>query len=92
VEGIGGPASARGVGIIASGIVTGNYVNSQIGMEMGQGSTVIGNTVSAGPFPVAIVGCPSNVTNNTFVNIAGFGETLVLDGNGCNNTNNVVAP
>jgi hypothetical protein len=92
VEGFGGPVNARGIGISATGIVTGNYVGSQIGMEIGQGSTVIGNTVSAGPLPVADVSCPSNVTNNTFVNTAGFGSNLTLRGDGCNNTNNVVQP
>ncbi len=70
--------------------VTGNYAfgNRSTGMVVGQGSTVIGNTVtdtfeSTGLF----VNCPSNVTNNTAVN--NQGENLVLNGNGCNNTNNV---
>jgi hypothetical protein len=81
-----------GTGIAATGIVTGNYVtNSKItGIEIGQGSTVIGNTVTntnRNPGVGLLVSCPSNVTNNTAVDNAG--GNLVLDGTGCNNTNNV---
>jgi hypothetical protein len=81
-----------GVGISAIGIVTGNYViDSRLGeYQIGQGSTVIGNTaIGAASFPARFgfsVSCPSNVTDNTAVNNA---ENLVLDGAGCNNTNNV---
>jgi hypothetical protein len=59
-------------------------------MEIGLGSTVIGNNVtSTGGFPGIglLVACPSNVTNNTAVN--NQGQNLVLNGNGCTNTNNV---
>jgi hypothetical protein len=80
------------VGISATGIVTGNYAfgNRSMGMAVGQGSTVIGNTVTDtfGIFGIGLsVACPSNVTDNTVVNNAG--GNLVLNGNGCNNTNNV---
>jgi hypothetical protein len=79
-------------GISATGIVTGNYAigNRVMGMEVGQGSTVIGNTVTDtfGIFGIGLsVACPSNVTDNTVVNDGG--GNLVLNGNGCNNTNNV---
>jgi hypothetical protein len=80
------------VGIIATGVVSGNYAfgNRGTGMTVGQGSTVIGNTVTdTGGFPGQglVVSCPSNVTNNTAVNNPG--GNLVLNGQGCNNTNNV---
>jgi hypothetical protein len=79
------------VGISATGTVTGNYVtDNNTGMSIGQGSTVIGNTATNnsvfGGVGIA-VDCPSNVTDNTAVNNAG--GNLVLNGNGCNNTNNV---
>jgi hypothetical protein len=86
----GGPG--QGVGILATGIVTDNYVNETrlFGIGIGQGSTVIGNT-STNSFDPGIgisVDCPSNVTNNTAVN--NRSANLILNGNGCNNTNNVV--
>jgi hypothetical protein len=81
-------------GISATGIVSGNYVfnTRNFGIVVGQGSTVIGNTVTD-TFGVDMgigleVTCPSNVTNNTVVNSEGQ-KNLVLVGNGCNNTNNV---
>jgi hypothetical protein len=79
-------------GISATGLVSGNYVfmTRSLGMEIGQGSTVIGNTVTGtSEFPGIglLVDCPSNVTNNTAVN--NQGQNLVLNGAGCNNTNNV---
>jgi hypothetical protein len=80
-----------GEGISATGIVSGNYVSSsRLGMVIGQGSTVIGNTVTGSGsaiHPGLSVECPSNVTNNTAVNNSG--QNLVLNGDGCNNTNNV---
>jgi hypothetical protein len=63
-------------------------------MAIGLGSTVIGNTavnngsveLPDGGFGIT-VDCPSNVTDNTAVgNPRG---NLVLNGSGCNNTNNV---
>jgi hypothetical protein len=80
------------VGISATGIVNGNYVfnDRSFGIEVGEGSTVIGNTVTGtGGFPAIglLVDCPSNVTNNTAVNNPG--GNIVLNGNGCNDTNNV---
>jgi hypothetical protein len=80
-----------GTGISASGIVTGNYVTAYrfAGFEIGQGSTVTGNTaLSTGSLlNVGIsVSCPSNVTDNTAINNE---INLQLRGTGCNNTNNV---
>jgi hypothetical protein len=61
-----------------------------IGISVGQGSTVIGNTATNNLDlgPGISVDCPSNVTDNTAVNNGPNGN-LVLNGNGCNNTNNV---
>jgi hypothetical protein len=82
---------AFGIGISATGIVAGNYVigsrDSQY--QIGQGSTVIGNTALGGGFtePTGfVVSCPSNVTDNTAINNR---FNIVLNGDGCNNTNNV---
>jgi hypothetical protein len=78
-----------GPGIAATGTVTGNVVTGggpfSDGIAIGQGSTVIGNTVTGARVGLS-VSCPSNVTNNTAVN---NGTNLVLNGDGCNNTNNV---
>jgi hypothetical protein len=81
-----------GAGISATGIVTGNYVTNSrdVGIEIGQGSTVIGNTATHnGPNPGfgIVVDCPSNLTDNTAVNNAG--TNLVLNGEGCHNDDNV---
>jgi len=75
-------------GIQATGTVTGNYAtgNGFTGIVVGQGSTVIGNTATDNGESGISVTCPSNVTDNTAVN---NGTNLVLNGNGCNNTNNV---
>jgi hypothetical protein len=81
----------QGVGISATWIITGNYVTrSRIAnYEIGQGSTVIGNTAvnSIDPGFEIFVNCPSNVTDNTAVN--SNHANLLLNGTGCNNTNNV---
>jgi hypothetical protein len=77
-----------GPGIAATGTVTGNFVTGgpfSDGIAIAQGSTVIGNTVTGAAIGLS-VSCPSNVTNNTAVN---NGTNLVLNGDGCNNTNNV---
>ena len=68
--------------------MTGNYVsrNREVGMAIGQGSTVSGNTATQNLFFGILVACPSNVTDNTAV---GNGVNLQLNGQGCNNTNNV---
>jgi hypothetical protein len=85
-----------GIGISASGTVTGNYVTgSGNGMSIVQGSTVLGNTSTNNGSPqgnpaqgIGIsVECPSNVTDNTAVNNGTV--NLVLSGTGCNDTNNV---
>jgi hypothetical protein len=77
-----------GIGISATGIVTGNYAtNNRIaGIGIGQGSTVIGNTSTHNGLFGILVDCPSNVTDNTAVN---NNANLMLNGDGCNNTNNV---
>jgi hypothetical protein len=81
----------QGVGISATGIITGNYVTGSrvANYKIGQGSTVIGNTAvnSSDPGFGFLVSCPSNVTDNTAVN--SNRANLLLDGTGCNNTNNV---
>jgi hypothetical protein len=78
-----------GAGISATGTVTGNYVSGAgVGIEIGPGSTVIGNTV-ADSFRIGLlVSCPSNVTDNTSVN-PGNARNLVLNGEGCHNEDNV---
>jgi hypothetical protein len=88
-----GVAGEQSMGISANGIITGNFVTSappSTGYEIGQGSTVIGNTAAGAAMTVGGVGisvsCPSNVINNTAVNNS---QNLVLNGDGCNNTNNV---
>jgi hypothetical protein len=82
---------AEGIGISATGIVTRNYViGSRVSeYQIGQGSTVIGNTAVGAPVSnLGInVSCPSNVTDNTAVN--NNNGNLRLNGAGCNNTNNV---
>ena len=83
---------AFGVGISATGIVAGNYVvgSRESQYQIGQSSTVIGNTAIHGVGFEAtgfVVSCPSNVTDNTAINNP-FGN-IVLNGDGCNNTNNV---
>ncbi len=56
-------------GILASGIITGNYVNnSGTGIGAGVGSTVIGNTAVNNTEAGIAADCPSNVTDNTAVN------------------------
>ena len=82
----------QGTGISASGVVTGNYVFSNgTGMSISVGSTVIGNTSvnNLSGFGGIVVNCPSNVTDNTAVNNVNLGSNLVLQGEGCTNTNNV---
>ena len=76
------------LGIGAAGIVRGNTVTRTrlAGLGIGQGSTVIGNTsvnqTSEGPSFGMIVGCPSNVTDNTT-------NSTQVQGDGCLTTNNV---
>jgi hypothetical protein len=87
--GIGG-FPCQGVGIAATGSVSGNYVAGTrvADYAIGQGSTVIGNTAVGNPGGLIgiDVSCPSNVTDNTST---GSKVNLLLDGDGCNNTNNV---
>jgi hypothetical protein len=81
-----------GFGMAATGVVTGNDVyHNQRGIGVGEGSTVIGNTVTNNNNGGLFVSCPSNVTTNTVVNNGHFfpGGNLVLGGDGCTNTNNV---
>jgi hypothetical protein len=97
VSGIGNSPGSPGLGISATGIVTGNFVEDNgRGMEIGTGSTVIGNTASGNRTLGISVDCPSNVTNNTAVfntsTLVG-GANLLLNvpprGEVCNSTNNV---
>ena len=87
--GIFGPGPGNGIGISATGVVAGNYVsgNRGAGIVAGQGSTVIGNTATSPSSFGIIANCPSNVIDNTAT--GGPGGNLVLNGTGCNNTNNV---
>jgi hypothetical protein len=90
---IGVTPPGSGVGISATGIVTGNFATENgHGMVIGAGSTVIGNTASFNRVEGITVDCPSNVTDNTAVNSTPGFPNLVLNGNGCNNTNNVAFP
>jgi hypothetical protein len=69
--------------------VTGNTVIGGItgdGIVVNQGSTVIGNSVTNNSVGID-ANCPSNLTNNTVLNNPG--GNIVLNGTGCNNTNNV---
>jgi hypothetical protein len=91
--GIAGVLGATGTGIFATGTVSGNYVTLSrfAGIEIGQGSTVIGNTATdnragAGPNIGILVNCPSNLTDNTAVN---NNSNLVLNGEGCHDEDNV---
>jgi hypothetical protein len=89
VGGFGAAPPHGGVGIVASGIVTGNQaVGNGSGMVIGQGSTVIGNSALGNAISGIVVDCASNVTDNTAANNL-QGPNLVLNGDGCNNTNNV---
>jgi hypothetical protein len=88
-----GLGPGAGLAIDATGVVTGNYVigSREVGISIGQGSTAIGHTVT-GAFGTGIfVSCPSNLTDNTAVNNGKMPGTanLQLNGDGCNNTNNV---
>jgi hypothetical protein len=94
VIGFFGIGPGHGNGISATGTVTGNYVTGSRGAQIAVGpdSTVIGNTAAplvgdgSADFGL-VVDCPSNVTDNT---ATGSAEgNLVLNGAGCNNTNNV---
>jgi hypothetical protein len=77
------------VGIEATGTVTGNYaaLNSDVGLSIGPGSTVIGNTAMGGSRFGFFVICPSNLTDNTAVN--NTFRNLELVGEGCHNEDNV---
>jgi hypothetical protein len=85
-------ATVNGFSAIAVGpgsTVTGNNVSGLDGataIEVATGSTVIGNTATGGSADGIVVACPSNVIDNTST---GHSHNLVLNGNGCNNSNNV---
>jgi hypothetical protein len=81
-------AEFRGGGISATGTVTGNNVGGirDIGISIGEGSTVIGNTAAS--FTIGIsVSCPSNLIDNTAINSHGF--NLFLNGEGCHIEDNL---
>jgi hypothetical protein len=81
------------VGIFASGTVTGNNasLNFRDGIVADLGSTLIGNTADNNGRSGIVVTCPSNVTNNTAIGQPPGSQfpNLLLNGEGCNNTNNV---
>jgi hypothetical protein len=81
----GNTAVGNFVGIDADGLITGNYVTGAQSGIVADG-TVIGNTVTNSERGI-VVGCPSNVTDNTAT--GNRTVNLLLNGNGCNNTNNV---
>jgi hypothetical protein len=82
--------SNSATGIATNGTVTGNVViGLTVGLSAGPGSTVIGNTITNAEVQGLVVSCPSNVTDNTSVNNVPNGMNLVLNGEGCSNTNNV---
>jgi hypothetical protein len=54
-------------------------------MQVGQGSTVIGNTAS-GLISGISVDCPSNVIDNTAVNSQ---RGILLNGDGCHSEDNI---
>jgi hypothetical protein len=74
-------------GMTATGVITGNYVfdNATVGIAVGEGSTVIGNTSNQNTVAGFTVSCPSNLTDNTAVN---NGRNLAL-GDGCHNEDNL---
>ena len=74
-----------GIGIEASGTVTGNYAAAN-GDGFDVGGTVIGNTATGNRRFGFEVGCPSNLTDNTAVNNGTnlevvFGEGCRIEGN-----------
>jgi parallel beta-helix repeat protein len=76
-----------GVGISAGGTVRGNVaVNNSVGIEVGAGSTVIGNSATGNTKAGIQADCPVNLTDNTAVD---NGTNLVLNGQGCHNEDNV---
>jgi hypothetical protein len=78
----------QGIGIRADGTVRGNTaIDNTRGIMVGVGSTVIGNTATNKSVSGIQASCPTNLTDNTAVN---NGTNLVLNGDGCNKTNNVV--
>jgi hypothetical protein len=81
----GNTAVGNFVGIDADGLITGNYVSGAQSGIVAVG-TVIGNTVTNSERGI-VVGCPSNVTDNTATGNSIV--NLLLNRNGCNNTNNV---
>jgi hypothetical protein len=80
------PGQGQGI-VVDGGIVKGNIVVGRgNGIQVGQGTTVIGNTALNNSGVGIDVICPANVTNNT---ATGNSVNIQLFGEGCNNTNNV---
>jgi hypothetical protein len=80
--------SGLGTGIGATGTVTGNYASGVVvGITVGQGSTVIGNTATDNADFGLLVTCPSNLTDNTAVNNRNI--NLSLEGEGCHSEDNL---
>lgn len=66
--------------------MSGNDVTSGTGTGIAiDGGTVISNTATNNGVGISAT-CPANLTDNTAV---GNATNLVLNGSGCNNTNNV---
>lgn len=86
-SGLGRSGLGQLTGIEANGTVRGNTaINNSSGITVGVGSTVIGNTATGNTVVGIEADCPTNLTDNTAVN---NGTNLLLNGTGCNNTNNV---
>ena len=79
-----------GTGIVATGTVVGNFVSGNgAGMQINQGSTVIGNlAIQNSDLGIEVV-CPSNVTDNTAVNTSIGPNLIFVAGTGCNSTDNL---
>jgi len=85
-----GHNGGRGIFVFgASSIVTGNTATSNVGdgIEVGAGITATGNSAAANGGHGLEVFCPSNVIGNTAV--SNTGTNLMLNGIGCNDSNNV---
>jgi hypothetical protein len=81
----------NGAGIDATGVVTGNSVTGTIaGLEIGQGSTAIGNSVTRNSDFGIIARCPSNLTDNTAIDNGHNGTSDIAQfGDGCHIEDNL---
>jgi hypothetical protein len=83
-----GPEGMLGISVTLGIVRNNSVIGFDTAISVGGGSTVIGNNVfGLGNANIGMtVTCPSNVTDNTST---GNHFNLVLNGTGCNNTNNV---